>query len=87
MDRYISGEPYEDCLVSRQRDYLRNVKLGCYGLEEARSLMNEAITYMQSRKDHYMQTVPVLVDRGADEVLRTATVEILRKCFIDELVK
>ena len=49
--------------------------------------MNEAITYMQSRKDHYMQTVPVLVDRGADEVLRTATVEILRKCFIDELVK
>ena len=39
LTRYIDGESYADCLISKQREYLRNVKLGCHSLDEARALM------------------------------------------------
>ena len=85
MTRYMAGENYADCLVSKQRDYLKDVKRGCYSLEEARALMNITICSMAEDKQQYMDTVPVAVTEHADTVLRTATVEILKRCFLTEL--
>lgn len=85
MTRYIAGENYADCLISKRRDYLKNVKRGCYSLEEARALMNVTINTMAEDKQRYMDTVPVAINEHANEVLKTATVEILKRCFLTEI--
>lgn len=50
MTRYEAGEPYADCLISNQCDYLKEVKRGCYSLKEARALMSTAIQSMTEDK-------------------------------------
>lgn len=38
MTRYMAGEPYAECLVSNDRDFLMEVKRGDYPLEQARAM-------------------------------------------------
>lgn len=85
MTRYEAGEPYADCLISNQCDYLKEVKRGCYSLEEARALMSTAIQSMTEDKKRYMDTVPVSINQHANEVLQKATVEILKRSFLKEV--
>lgn len=85
MTRYMDGESYADCLISKQRDYLRDVKMGCYSLEEARQLMSATIDSMLTDKAQYMETVPVSVSHSADNVMKQATVNVLKRCFVSEL--
>lgn len=85
MTRYLAGVPYEDCLISAQHDYLMDVKRGCCTLEQARELMSKAIETMIADKQSYMDTHPPTINRHAEEVLQTATVEILKRCFLSEI--
>ena len=85
MTRYEAGEPYADCLISKKRDYLKDVKRGCYSLEEARALMNATVQSMIEDKKRYMKTVPISVNEHANDVLRKATVEILKQSFLSEI--
>ena len=85
LTRYIAGESYENCLITTQRDYLMYVKQGNLSLEEARVLMDETVRSMQADKEAYMQTHPVRIDKEADQVLKTATVEILKRHFLQEI--
>lgn len=85
MTRYISGEPYAACLVSNQRSYLQEVKRGCYSLDEARTLMSSAIKTMIEDKQHYMETTSVAINTHAEDVLKTATVEILKRSFLSDI--
>ena len=85
MTRYEAGEPYADCLISNQCDYLKEVKRGCYSLKEARALMSTAIQSMTEDKKRYMDTVPVSINQHANEVLQKATVEILKRFFLKEI--
>ena len=82
MTRYEAGEPYADCLISNQCDYLKEVKRGCYSLKEARVLMSTAIQSMTEDKKRYMDTVPVSINQHANEVLQKATVE---RSFLKEI--
>lgn len=44
LQRYINGESYADCLISKQAEYLKNVKTcGYLSLEEARVLAKESL--------------------------------------------
>lgn len=85
MTRYEAGEPYADCLISNQCDYLKEVKRGCYSLKEARALMSTAIQSMTEDKNRYMDTVSVSINQHANEVLQKATVEILKRSFLKEI--
>lgn len=85
MTRYMAGEKYSDCLVSKQREYLVEVKRGCHTLDEARQLMNEAVDSMKADKERYMETVPLAINTHAKEVLQTASVEILKRRFLMEV--
>lgn len=85
MTRYEAGEPYADCFISNQCDYLKEVKRGCYSLKEARALMSTAIQSMTEDKKRYMDTVSVSINQHANEVLQKATVEILKRSFLKEI--
>ena len=47
--------------------------------------MNVTIKSMTDDKRRYMDTIPVAVNEHANEVLRTATVEILKRSFLTEI--
>lgn len=58
LRRFIDGEAYADCLISKQAEYLKNVKThGYFSLEEARTLAKESLDRIcvmadKFREDH-----------------------------------
>lgn len=62
MTRYMAGENYFDCLVSKQSDYLVEIKRGCHTLEEARQLMQEAVDSMIADKKQIAPVASKLVN-------------------------
>lgn len=55
LDRYIDGEPYADCLISRQPNYLKAVKIGCFDLEEARDFATTTYTDIHNKCDAFIE--------------------------------
>ena len=51
IERYIAGEPYKDCLISKLPDYLISVKQGCYTLEDARWIANCSMSHIEEMCD------------------------------------
>lgn len=49
--------------------------------------MNVTIKSMAEDKQRYMDAVPVSINEHANEVLKTATVEILKRSFLKEIQK
>lgn len=47
VERYIAGEPYKDCLISKLPDYLISVKQGCYTLGDARWIANCSMSHIE----------------------------------------
>jgi len=86
LPRYISGESYADCLVSKQRDYLINIKCNKeYSLEEARILAKETLSLITSIKDKYMNRNKVEVNKEVDVLLNEVLLNIMKHNFITEL--
>jgi hypothetical protein len=75
LQRYINGESYADCLISKQAEYLKNVKTcGYLSLEEARVLAKESLNriYIMAdkfRAEHIEESNPN-VDNLLDDVQR-----------------
>lgn len=75
LQRYINGESYADCLISKQAEYLKNVKTcGYLSLEEARVLAKESLNRIcimadKFRAEHIEQSNPN-VDNLLDDVQR-----------------
>lgn len=46
LERYISGESYSNCLLSKQADYLKDIKSGILSLDEARILATHKMSYI-----------------------------------------
>lgn len=61
------------------------VKQGNLSLDTARALMDATIESMQQDKELYMKEHPVVIDQEADQILKTATVEILKRHFLAEV--
>ena len=51
IERYIAGEPYKDCLISKLPDYLISVKQGCYTLGDARWIANCSMSHIEEMCD------------------------------------
>lgn len=85
LGRYISGEPYSECLRSKNPKFLKDIKRGCLMLDEARAFMNSTIRTIKQMEQDYLETHPLVIDRGVEKVLNKATYEILRRHFVDEL--
>ena len=75
LKRFIGGETYADCLISRQAEYLKNVKIhGYLSLEEARVLAKESLERVcamadKFREAHIEEANPD-VDKLLDDVQR-----------------
>jgi len=55
LNKYINGMSFEECLLTTQADYLQNVKLGYYNLDEAREVANCNYNKIKELCDDYCE--------------------------------
>lgn len=85
MQRWLTGTPYCDCLISEQRDYLKAVKTGLHPLNVAVSLSDTVTERMHQVKSEYMNTHSVFVNRQVEELLNGVLISLLKYNFQCEL--
>jgi hypothetical protein len=83
--RYLSGEKYADCLISKDREYLIDVKKGIHTLEEARILAKETCDLTYEIKTKYMENNPPIVNKECEKLLNEVLVDIIKHNFKSEL--
>lgn len=81
MHRYIDGENYSDCLISKQSDFLIDIKRGKYSLEEAREMANNLMDDTNMMKQQYVLNNELTIDKEVERLLKTVLLDILRKSF------
>lgn len=85
IQRYIQGEKYEDCLISKQKDYLIEVKKGLHSLEEAREIAERMVTEAREIKDAYMSKYDNKISTEVQELMLEVKMSMLRQYFKEQL--
>lgn len=86
IERYINGEPYKDCLISNQSEYLKAVKQhGYYTLDEARKLADTSLTHILNMHDEFVEQVSDKVDPEVDALLDDVQLNIMKIAIQHEL--
>lgn len=85
IKRYIKGEPYKDCLISRNKEYLIAVKRNIHTLEEARKIAKDLNEETKCIKDKYMNENDLKINKDAELLIKKVLVEIMKHNFKTEL--
>lgn len=85
IKRYIAGEPYADCLISKNKEYLIEVKKGIYTLEEAREIAKTLSDETYRIKTEYMNNNPLRIDKECENMLNEVLVNIMKQGIKFEL--
>lgn len=87
LDRYLAGEPYGDCLLTKQADYLKEVKWGYYDLDHAREIANRKYESIREKCNKFCEEhkneKPVA---WVDELLDDVAYEIMRESVERDLL-
>lgn len=87
LQRCIANEPYEDCLLTKQADYLKKVKLGFYDLNKARDIAEKEYNKVHSICDVFIeQHKKDPVNQEIDEFLNDISYQIIEKSIKRDLV-
>jgi len=85
MKRYIAGEKFADCLISKDRKYLIDLKKGKCTLEEARYLAGNCCKEMIQLKNIYMTNNPVMINKKAEQILNEVLLATIKTKFKQDL--
>lgn len=86
LQRYIDGTSYAECLIPTNPQYLIDVKSHyLYSLEEAREIANKAEANVKAIKQTYMDSHPVVVDNGVDDIMNGVLFNVLKESFKKEI--
>jgi predicted nucleotidyltransferase len=85
MKRYIAGEKYSEILVSKDKEYLIDVKKGIHTLEEAREIAERLNTETYEIKQEYMKNNPIHINKDVEVLLNNVLINIIRHNFKSEL--
>ena len=85
LKRYIKGESYENCLISKEKNYLVKVKKGLYDLSGARYFAEKTIASLKRIKEDYKTAVPLKVNKAVDDLLNEVLVNLIKFSFKEEL--
>ena len=87
LDRYLAGEPYGDCLLTKQADYLKEVKQGLHPLEEAREIANKVYSDIHEKCDKFVEEhKDDPVDHYVDELLDDVAYQIMKSSVQQDLL-
>ena len=86
MKRWLEGEPYAACLVSRRTDRLLDIKVNGVGsVDTATKLADDAVNRMKSIKDQYMLSHEPAINKKVDVMLNDALVALFKYSFLHEI--
>ena len=83
--RYIDGESYEDCLKPEFPEYLKDVKKGCYNLEDARDFADASIGAIDKMCDEFLNTCYTEVNAEVDALLDDVQYKIMEIAIKKEI--
>lgn len=80
LDRYLAGEPYGDCLLTEQAEYLKEVKQGLFKLEEAREIATDIYNKIHKKCDKFVEEhKDDPVSHAVDELLDDVAYKIMEE--------
>lgn len=85
MKRYQNGEPYEQCMYSKQVSFLMDMKMGKYTLEEAREMANEFKSDVEYMAEYCYNWYPDEEDIAMRELLEEVSYSIMKISVMEEL--
>lgn len=86
MLRYMLDEPYENCLIPRNKDILIEIKSNCpYNVEQAVTIADKIVEAVKIYKQDYMDTHDVVIDKEVDEIMNNVLLNVLKKAFLIEI--
>lgn len=85
ITRYINGEPYADCLVSKQDELLKSVKNGCYTAGDALWMAKVSLDRTNELCDKFLETCDKTVNQEVDALLDDVQYNIMKIAMKKEL--
>lgn len=85
ISRYINGESYADCLLSKQSEYLVDVKMGSYALDEARQVAKQSIENIDKMCEKFLENCDNLVYEKVNELLDDVQYNIMKIAIEKEI--
>jgi hypothetical protein len=87
LSRYIAGEPYADCLISKMPEHLKAVKMGKYDLETARKEADKALLHIEDMCEPFTKYSEYNVNnKVVSELLDSVQYNIMKKAIQIELI-
>jgi hypothetical protein len=87
LQRYINGEPYADCLQSKQADFLKAVKSGYYNLEEARTIGTDTYNKVHQLCDEFVTTHKDKENAEIDDLFDDVAYQIMKASIKNDFLK
>ena len=78
IERYITGEPYADCLVSKQAARLKIIKSGHYDVNYALRMAKECLDRTNELCDKFLETYDKTVNQEVDALLNDVQYNIMK---------
>ena len=85
ITRYINGEPYADCLVSKQPELLKSIKNGCYTAGDAMWMAKVCLDRTNEMCDKFFETCDKTVNKEVDALLDDVQCNIMKIAMKKEL--
>ena len=87
MKRYIEGDKYSDCLISKHKENLIDIKKGILPLQTARALADLYNTKIYELKSNYFNSNISFVDKEVEEIMNSCVLKAIKKYFKEEIGK
>ena len=78
ISRYISGENYADCLLSKKAEYLKSVKNGCFTLGDARWMAKVSIEKIDEMCTEFLESCDSTVNEDVNALLDDVQYNIMK---------
>lgn len=85
ITRYIAGEPYADCLVSKQDELLKSVKNGCYSAGDAMWMAKVCLDRTNELCDKFLETCDKAANKEVDALLNDVQYNIMKIAIEKEI--
>ena len=85
IERYINGESYADCLISKQPGILQSAKIGNWTLGDARWMAKASIDHIDQMCKEYLETCNQEVDKEVDVLLDDVQYNIMKIAIKKEI--
>ena len=85
-ERYMAGESVGDAMITKQADYLKDVKMGLYSLDEAKDVADKALAHMNQMVDEMIANKNQYpVNKEIGELLDDVQYEIMKIAVTKEM--